>query len=99
MVRSSVLKEIEQKQILFIEKQVREGSFFLLSKIFSKLVIFDNFKKSEVENGKEKKEESDMDEFFEEKKKLIKDRNVVEEDEDEDEKVDVVGGVKLILVL
>lgn len=40
-----------------------------------------------------------MDEFFEEKKKLIKDRNVVEEDEDEDEKVDVVGGVKLILVL
>lgn len=40
-----------------------------------------------------------MDEFFEEKKKSIKDRNAAEEDEDEDEKVDVVGGVKPTSVL
>lgn len=99
MARSSALKETEQKQTSFTEKQAREGSSSPPSKTPSKSATPDNSKKSEVENGKEKKEESDMNEFFEEKKKSIKDRNAAEEDEDEDEKVDVVGGVKPTSVL
>lgn len=75
MARSSALKETEQKQTSFTEKQAREGSSSPPSKTPSKSATPDNSKKSEVENGKEKKEESDMDEFFEEKKKSIKDRN------------------------
>ena len=95
MARNNASKETEQKHTPSTEKQARQGSCSPPSKTASP----ENVKENVVDNGKEKGDDSVVDEFFEEKKKPAKDNNAAEEEDDEEEKVDVVGGVKPTSVL
>lgn len=98
MVRSNVFKEVEQQYFLFIEKKVMDVSSLLVSKRKSfeyGLLV----KKDLVNNSYEKELDIVKEEFFEEKKKFVKVSSILEGEDDEEEKVDVVGGVKLVFGL
>lgn len=56
-------------------------------------------KKDLVNNSYEKELDIVKEEFFEEKKKFVKVSSILEGEDDEEEKVDVVGGVKLVFGL
>lgn len=98
MVRSNVFKEVEQQYFLFIEKKVMDVSSLLVSKRKSfeyGLLV----KKDLVNNSYEKELDIVKEEFFEENKKFVKVSSILEDEDDEEEKVDVVGGVKLVFGL